>query len=94
MRRMIIAAVSATALVLAAPATAHAQLPSEMASIVEDAGLPEIELPDPQAYLDGVHDTVGSSDSPELNTGLTLLADWAFGAVLISVVGGLMATFL
>ncbi|AGF72345.1 hypothetical protein A605_06715 [Corynebacterium halotolerans YIM 70093 = DSM 44683] len=92
---MIITAASAAAIFLAAPVTAHAQLPPEVRSVVEDAGsgLPEIELPDPRTYLDGVRDAVGSSGSPELNTGLTLLADWAIGAALISVVGGLVATF-
>ena len=97
MRRMIIAAASAAALSLAVPATAHAQqLPPEVQSVVDDAasGSSGIGLPDPQAYLDGLNGAVGSSGSPELNTALTLLADWAIGAVLIAVGGGLLATFL
>ncbi len=91
MRRTVITLFSAAALFLATPAVAQAQSATEIVSS-ETAGAGMVE--GSSAYVDGLSEVVGSSDSPVLNTALTLLADWAVGAVLISVVGGLVATFL
>lgn len=94
MRRAVIALISAAALTLATPVGVAAQPVATVASPTGSSSSENGGLPTPGGYLDGLGDVVGSSGNPAVDRGLTLLVDWALGAVLITVIGGLVATFL